>query len=248
MRVLEPSTMLDLWEAGRAQMPFARADLLLHALYPDADADALLAIPIGRRDGVLLRLRAGLFGPTIHGVVGCPHCSAPLEMDLETDTLLGLETAPALDLPRRLTVGDYTLELRLLTTRDLIATMNLAPAERAAALFTRCIVTASYGSEIVQATTLPQPVVSAVANEMATLDTLADVQFALTCPECGNQWRAAFDIVDLLWRELEHWAKRILHEVHVLASAYSWHEAEILALSPWRRAHYLGLIVEQVQS
>ena len=37
-------------------------------------------------------------------------------------------------------------------------------------------------------------------------------------------------------------AGALLHEVHRLASAYGWSEAQILALSPARRAQYLALV------
>ena len=35
---------------------------------------------------------------------------------------------------------------------------------------------------------------------------------------------------------------RFLRDVHTLASTYGWREADILALSPWRRQYYLALI------
>jgi hypothetical protein len=37
-------------------------------------------------------------------------------------------------------------------------------------------------------------------------------------------------------------ARRILQEVHTLASSYGWHEAEILALGDTRRAMYLQMV------
>jgi hypothetical protein len=45
-----------------------------------------------------------------------------------------------------------------------------------------------------------------------------------------------------LWREIESMAGRLLRDVHALASAYGWHEKDILALSPVRRQFYLTLI------
>ena len=47
-----------------------------------------------------------------------------------------------------------------------------------------------------------------------------------------------------LWHEVDAWALRLLRDVHRLARAYSWREADILALSPSRRQCYLDLLNE----
>ena len=77
---------------------------------------------------------------------------------------------------------------------------------------------------------------------MAAADPQADVELALSCPACGHAWPAAFDIASFLWTEVDAWARVLLHEIHALASAYGWREADILALSPRRRRAYLELI------
>jgi hypothetical protein len=48
--------------------------------------------------------------------------------------------------------------------------------------------------------------------------------------------------VAFFWKEINHWANRILREVHLLASTYGWSEADILALTPTRRQWYLALV------
>ena len=48
------------------------------------------------------------------------------------------------------------------------------------------------------------------------------------------------DIGSFVWAEIESRARRVLGEVHALASAYGWSEAETLSLSAVRRASYLG--------
>lgn len=83
---------------------------------------------------------------------------------------------------------------------------------------------------------------TALARTVADWDPQADIELALTCPACGAQWRTPFDITAFLWRELEAWAMRTLRETHLLATAYGWSEEDILALSAWRRQHYIGLI------
>jgi hypothetical protein len=77
---------------------------------------------------------------------------------------------------------------------------------------------------------------------MEEADPLAAIQLALSCPECGYQWQATFDIESFFWSEINAWANRTLHEVHALASRYGWCERDILAMSPWRRQAYLNMV------
>jgi hypothetical protein len=64
---------------------------------------------------------------------------------------------------------------------------------------------------------------------------------AVGCGECGALTAAALDVPALLWAEVEAQATRLLHDVHALARGYGWSEADVLALSPRRRAAYLEL-------
>ena len=89
---------------------------------------------------------------------------------------------------------------------------------------------------------LPAAVLQAVAAAMAAADPQGDVELALRCPACGHVWPAAFDIGSFFWAEVDAWARVLLSEIHTLASAYGWREADVLALSPWRRRCYLELI------
>ncbi|MGH8523199.1 MAG: phage baseplate protein, partial [Gammaproteobacteria bacterium] len=72
-------------------------------------------------------------------------------------------------------------------------------------------------------------------------DPQSNLQISLTCPACGHCWEALFDIVFFLWAEINHWAERTLRAVHLLARAYGWREADVLAMSPTRRQMYLGM-------
>jgi citrate lyase gamma subunit len=88
---------------------------------------------------------------------------------------------------------------------------------------------------------LPAEAIDAAVARMAEADPQADVQLDLTCPACGHRWLALFDIVPFLWSEINAWAQRTLQDVHRLASAYGWREADVLALTPWRRQVYLEM-------
>jgi hypothetical protein len=89
---------------------------------------------------------------------------------------------------------------------------------------------------------LPQDVMQELVDEMARADPLADIQFMLACPFCGRKWQAVFDIVSVLWSEIDTWAHRTLRDVHTLALSYGWSESDILALSPSRRQIYLDMV------
>ena len=106
----------------------------------------------------------------------------------------------------------------------------------------RCIEAACKNAEMIDAAALPHDVVEAVGTAMALADPQAEVRIALTCPSCSHQWSSLFDILSFLWGEIEDWARRLMAEVHVLASAYGWSEREIVALSPRRRRMYLEMV------
>ena len=94
------------------------------------------------------------------------------------------------------------------------------------------------------ARSLPPKLIEANASEMEKADPQANVQLGFDCADCGHRWLSAFDIFAFLWKELVNWAKRILREVCLLASAFGWPEADILAMSAQRRQLYLQMIGE----
>jgi len=68
------------------------------------------------------------------------------------------------------------------------------------------------------------------------------VRLDLACPSCGHLGQAIFDISAIFWAEISAQARRLLREIHLLASAYGWREADILAMSARRRQAYLEMI------
>jgi hypothetical protein len=80
-----------------------------------------------------------------------------------------------------------------------------------------------------------------IGQRLAMADPLAETLLALRCPICENEWEENLDIVSFLWREIEARARRLLFEIHTLASAYGWAETDILSLSEHRRALYFEM-------
>lgn len=234
--------IVQAWEWGEPRHPVDRALLLLDLAQPGADWADLAALSVGRRNARLLDLRAVLFGPVMPCFVTCPACSAALELALPARALRGAELPP----PRpsyELLVEGIALRVRLPDSHDLAALVGLTDLEQARRhLIRRCVLDASRDGAPVTVESLPASVLAALADELHALEPPAALLLGLTCADCGHAWSASLDIAAYLWTELSGTARRLLRDVHELASAYSWPEDAILAMSDTRRQHYLELI------
>jgi hypothetical protein len=241
MNALTAQELLSVWERGQSQPPFQRALLLLAAACPAAAPESIARWPIGRRDAALLTLRDWTFGRAIESVAACPACGEQLELRFDSDDIRAEPEAADRDGTVALHYGDYDIVARLPNSGDLAALALARPPDPRQALLERCIVQARCAGESDDGA-LPPEVEAAVIERMAAADPQADVELALTCPACRHDWAAPFDIVGFFWSEIETWAAQMLREIHLIASAYSWRESDILALSPQRRRMYLELI------
>lgn len=242
--MLSTAHLLEIWERGRYATAGEQALLLLEAAQPDVPLAQSGAASIGRRDAALLQLRSRTFGNRLTGFATCPQCAEPLELNFSVGEILLEEDASMLsDTEITLGIDEYRVVFRMPNAFDLAAIGSADdPPAAESALLQRCIL-AAYKDEAIHAVdALPDAVVEAIAARMAEADPQATIELSLTCPACGAQWNAPFDIVSFFWREIDAWAKRILQEVHILASTYGWSERDILALTPERRQVYLELI------
>ena len=242
MRRLSASEMLDLWEQARDRPPAEQALCLACAACPEVPYDSATDWPVGRRDSVVLALREATFGSSLTTLAVCPGCGERLELALSTDDI---RAAPqeAKD-AYCVSAEGYDVRFRLPNSRDL---MEIAEADgnaggARAALLERCVLSIEREGTPVNLTDVAENVLDDVVRRLGELDPQADIQLALSCPACGKNWLAPLDIVSFFWREVEAWAGRTLGEIHELARAYGWSEAEILSMSAWRRQCYLELI------
>jgi hypothetical protein len=240
MRALSAAELLDLWERGLQLPPARRALALLEAACPEISPRELATLPLGRRDAWLLELRELLLGPELTMVAGCPGCGEQVESSFDS-AVIRADANVLAPIPT-VAVDRYRIAFRLPASEDLLA---LSPGtDRAFArrlLLSRCILDAKRDGEAVDAASLPEHAVEAVAAQMAAADPQADVELALACPACRHRWQIAFDIPNFFWQEIQAWARFMLRSVHALARAYGWREADVLALSPTRRQLYLEL-------
>ena len=69
----------------------------------------------------------------------------------------------------------------------------------------------------------------------------SELNLTLACDACGAEWREPLDVAGHVWSEIAAAARRIMTEVAEIAAAFSWSEADILAMSETRRRAYLTL-------
>ncbi len=243
MRPLGDAAVLSVWEVGRAQSPWERALTMLQAAEPEAGRGELAALSVGQRDARLLEAYRLSFGSRLPGFAECPSCQSPLEVELDAEQLQASHGSTQPGSEHVMSSGPYTLRFRLPDSRDLEAAGVATDTNTARRLLARaCVTEARCEGEAVDAE-LPEPLLVELAGRLAELDPGADVRVELECPECSHCWELSFDAAEHLWARVAAKARRVLHEVDALARAYGWSEAEILSLSPARRASYLELVL-----
>lgn len=236
MRPLTSEDILTLWDRGSRLHPLQRALSLLAAGCPERSLDELARLPIDQRDHLLLQLRVLTFGRRLEAVVACPQCQQWLELELPTAALLEAPTSGTHGAAIELSLEGATVKVRAPTTEDLLAVAAAGDEHGArACLLERCVEVAA-------------PMELTHEQRRRALDRLVEhlphveSTCELVCPACSHTWCEDLDMGEYLWAELRASARRLLLEVHVLARAYGWREADLLAMSPARRDAYLSMV------
>ena len=240
MHTLSATELLDTWERGERQHPLDRALTLLAVTCPEKKLPELTHLSIGQRDALLLVLRQQTFGSQMEAYAECPACGAQLEFNVDVEELLRVHT-PANSGELTADVEGFAIRFRLPDSVDLADCVNSGLLQTKG-LLRRCVLEVNRGKERIDFEALPESAYFQLEARMAELDPLAEVYIALNCTECGHQFSMLLDILSFLWSELNEQVKRLLNQVHVLAQHYGWREADILAMSPWRRQYYLGMV------
>jgi len=254
MRDLSAAELLTVWDRGLGQSATQQALEFIAAVYPEHSMEQLAKWSVGQRDSCLLTLRERLFGSQLNGLTVCPQCRQRIELafnvsDIRVEPTM---TDPIVreDEVMTLTAEGYRVHFRLPNTLDLEAVETSVDVNQMREqLFHRCIKSAVWegvergdGEPLDHLTPLPKTLVNAIVERMAEADAQADTRLALSCPDCNHEWFAMFDIASYLAGEIHSWAKYILREIHSLARAYGWREADILTMTPRRRRAYLDLL------
>jgi T4 bacteriophage base plate protein len=241
-RLLSAYDIVRICEWGRDKHALDRALVLLRAAVTPAhpDPDVLARLPIGRRDALLLALRARTFGPTLELTVRCPSCAEALEFTHRAEDLT--VPPPGDGSGGTLVRGGFSIVYRLPDSLDLASVARVRdPLEARNRLLQRCVVSVHADGEARPLSSVPEEVLAALAARLAEDDPQADITFRLRCLTCRHEWVSPFDIVSFFWAELEAHARQLAREVHGIAKAYGWTEPYILSMGAARRAHYLEL-------
>jgi hypothetical protein len=236
MAAASPAPLLDVWEQGLAARPASRTHALLRVADPTLASTTPEELLVGAADAALISLRSRLFGREVEGIAGCPECGEEVEVAFGLDELR--LPAPSSELARvHVRLGGQTVAVRRPRVSDLLAAEtepNVGAARRA--LLRRVLADTPLSAD-----ELPEDEAAAIGEGLAEVATAAAIDLSLDCPSCGASWLEEFDPASFLWDELDTWARRLLADVHVLASAYGWTEQEVLALADGRREVYLEL-------
>ena len=249
MRALSTSDILCAWEEGQQKHPVDRGVLLLTLALPSFSPAMLSSLTIGQRNRQLLLLRQKTLGTLAKCSVQCPRCDEKLEFTLDLGAVLPakveapVEPSELSEHIHTLSVDAFTLNFRIPTSADLASIVGSVDVQEGShLLIERCVVRATQDEQAVTVESLPENVLQELAEAVIEHDPLAEMECALVCPACQQHWTTLFDIVSFFWTELDALAKRLLRDVHTIASAYGWRESDILALSAARRQYYLELI------
>lgn len=240
MRALTASEIIELWETVHHFHSIDQALALLMRVMPEHSRDELAALPLGQRDALLLALRQATFGDDLPGQASCPQCAERVGFELSCSALLQATSEPQ---ERQMSQDGYSLRIRPLNSFDLAAAAAAPSVSQARGLLLECaVLDAQYQGEAIAVDALPQSIESAVSQQLSATDPQAEWLLDLDCPACHHLWQDQLDITHLLWLEVAARARRLLMEVHLLARAYAWREADILNLTPARRAAYLQMV------
>jgi hypothetical protein len=237
VRTFSSSDCLNLWESGSDLHPLDQGLLALGAALPDTPGETLADWPLGKRNMALAELRCSSFGRQLLGWTACGRCGEKLEIEVDAGLLADGVTDQCQAFEEPIVVNGRSF--RLLTSRDLAKAAQEADVRLASIRLVE-----SCRLEMAESPDWSAEELDQIGQRLAMADPLAEPRLALRCPTCENEWEETLDIVSFLWREIEARAKKLVFEIHALASAYGWTEKEILSLSEQRRALYLAMVQE----
>ena len=233
MRTLSQAELLDLWERGHALHPIDRGLLAIHAAFPETQGESVADWPLGQRNRALAQWRCASFGARLRGWTACRQCAQALEFELDAHAITQTPVATGAQ-----AVESGGAAFRLPTSRDLARIAAIDDADEAA----RRLVEQCWLDEGGTPGAWSDAQVEAIGEALARADPLAEIVLDFDCPACGESFQESLDLAAFVWAEMEAQARRLLWEIHTLASAYGWSEAAILALNASRRARYLEMV------
>ena len=252
MRALVGEEILKAWERSRELPEQEAAVALLAMASPERSLDKLASLPLGERNALLLDLRVLTLGRRMEGFAVCPECSTQLEFVLDARELAkGLRARPA----EAAELAGFTM--RPANTLDLLASSAAENEEQARSiLLARTLgVEPEELDELVAAAEFEagkstgrglqshsHPAAALLLEQFEQMNASAEIRVQLECAVCRSHPSLDLDITRFLLREIAGVARRLMTDIHELASAYGWSERSIAAMSATRRAAYLEML------
>jgi hypothetical protein len=235
---------LDLGEAPGEAVTRVLAACLRDAGGLPPREEELLDATLAWRLAALAAVTAASQGSRLAVATRCPGeaCGASIEFELDLPNLLPADPGRRVTGRIPLAGGSTEVALRLPTGRDQAAWRREPPPD--AASMALSLDMEMDGRPAEDGRRLTGEALEAVGSLLESVDPLTSLQARVECPGCGEVRDLDMDLEALLLHRLESEQKCLMRQVHALASAYHWPEAEILALPPGRRNRYLTLLAE----
>lgn len=228
----EPALLLEAWDQASVAPVAGRGAVLVRLAGLCPDLDSALDLGVGECAALAALAHVTAFGREVAGVITCSSCGELLSVQVSLPAAEELVTAAAAGC-RKVSVGEFTV--RAPTTRDLFAAAA-TPDRACAVLLSRCVRRGD-GSPVDPAQLNQEE--AALLDEAAEAITATMTTLCVRCPACGEHARAALDTAAVLWDRVDIAAPALMEEVAVLARAFGWSEADLLAMPAARRAAYL---------
>lgn len=228
MAPISDSIVLAMWERALREHPVDRALTLLSIGEGGGSRVGFAALSLAERDQRLMALAAAMFGPTVTLVAECPDCNAETELSFAADAL---GNVPGGDLCFE--HDGQTIPYRRPNSRDLAAALSKADPGEARRVFL---------GALIDTPDAPDAMLDQLDTALADHAGPEALTLGYACSGCAKSRSAPFDILDYVWRRITARARRTLYDIHTLAGAYGWSSADILSLSPDRRAAHIAMV------
>ena len=209
------------------------------------------AATLDRRVRALLQIVRETQGDRLAWRARCANEECGHEMELELSVSQLLSTREAAGSFSWSPQSGCELELRLPTGRDQIEWRKSAAdaeEEDADLCMASALVIRVDGEPPAPGWTLPPAWLRALDAAFREHDVLTAMEVEVSCPWCGQASVLEPDVEVLALSSLAAEQKRVLEEIHRLAAAYHWTEAEVLALPRLRRSFYIERIAGETLS
>jgi chorismate-pyruvate lyase len=162
----------------------------------------------------------------------CAECGEQLEFAMDADDMT--RTLHAAE-PEIWVETGHQMGMRPADSSDLAASMEAASEEDARAL----LLARTLG---IEGTGLVRAERTDWMDRFDRINASAEIRCILPCAHCGTRAVLDFDVAGFVWREIQVAARRLMAEIHRLASAYGWSEKAVMRMSAARRAAYLEML------